>query len=215
VAHGGEVVRRTIDVTGAALLLVLLSPVLLATALVVLAHMGRPVLFRQVRVGRDGREFRIAKFRTMRPPRWRGEPDAARDTRVGRLMRMASLDELPQLWNVLTGDMAFIGPRPTLPEQVVHYTPDQRGRLAVRPGLTGWAQVNGRNSIPWPERIELDLYYVRNRTIWLDLRILLRTLSTLAHPRGVYGPGGVNHKFPVPTRSDATEPATRRERGLT
>jgi lipopolysaccharide/colanic/teichoic acid biosynthesis glycosyltransferase len=121
-----------------------------------------------------------------------------------------SVDELPELWNVLRGDMSLIGPRPTLPEQVRHYSPRQRGRLAIRPGLTGWAQVNGRNSISWPERIELDLYYIEHRNLALDARILWRTVLHVLRPSGIYGEGGVNQGFPVPegsTRSDQGAPA--------
>jgi len=181
----------------------LLLPVLVATALAVRWRLGAPVLFRQVRVGRDGAEFAIVKFRTMRDERWPGEPDADRDTGLGRRLRAASLDELPQLWNVLRGEMSLIGPRPTLPEQVRRYSPHQRRRLEVRPGLTGWAQVNGRNAIPWPERIELDVWYVDHRGPALDLRILWRTVGLLVRPQGIYGQGGVNQGFPAPEPEDA------------
>jgi lipopolysaccharide/colanic/teichoic acid biosynthesis glycosyltransferase len=138
------------------------------------------------------------KFRTMRTETHAGEPDQLRLTRVGRLLRATSLDELPQLWNVLRGDMSIIGPRPTLPEQVDHYTVRQRGRLAVRPGLTGWAQVNGRNALSWPERIELDLWYIAHRTLALDLRIVALTLLRLLRPQGIVGDGGINPGFPAP-----------------
>ena len=119
-------------------------------------------------------------------------------TRVGHLLRSTSLDELPQLYNVLRGDMTLIGPRPTLPEQVVHYSSHQRRRLEVRPGLTGYAQVKGRNSITWPERIELDIWYIDNRTVLLDLRILVATVRNLVRREGITGPGGVNQGFPLP-----------------
>jgi hypothetical protein len=121
----------------------------------------------------------------MTPIQFPGQRDAERLTALGRLLRTTSLDELPQLWNVLRGDMSLIGPRPTLPEQVVHYSGRQRGRLAVRPGLTGWAQVRGRNSLSWPERIELDLWYVANRSLLLDLRILGLTVAQLVRPSGI------------------------------
>lgn len=196
--------RRAIDVVVASVALVLLTPLLLLAALAILVLLGRPVLFRQVRVGRDGQEFRIAKLRTMRPPTRPGETDLERDTRLGRLLRMVSVDELPQLWNVLLGQMSLIGPRPTLPEQVRHYSDRQRGRLAIAPGLTGWAQVNGRNSISWPERIELDLWYVEHRSLAVDLRIVTRTLLMLVRPQGVYGPGGVNLSFPVAGEPDSS-----------
>lgn len=198
--------RRAIDVTVALVALMLLAPLLLLVAALVRATLGTPVLFRQPRAGLGGREFMITKFRTMRPLERPGQPDAERETRTGRLLRMTSLDELPQLWNVLLGDMGLIGPRPTLPEQVLHYTTRQRGRLAVRPGLTGWAQVNGRNSISWPERIELDLHYIEHRTLAMDLQILLRTVRTLLRPGHVYGPGGVNLRFPV-SRSPVDDPS--------
>jgi lipopolysaccharide/colanic/teichoic acid biosynthesis glycosyltransferase len=190
--------RRIVDVVVAGLALVLLAPLVLVTELGVLVTMGGPVLFRQSRSGLGGREFTIVKLRTMRAERWPGEPDAARTGWWGRAMRASSLDELPQLINVLRGDMSLIGPRPTLPEQVVHYTERQRGRLAVRPGITGWAQVNGRNSLSWPERIELDLWYVEHRSLRLDLRILLLTVLRLVRPEGITGAGGVNPGMPAP-----------------
>lgn len=167
-------------------------------ALLIRCTMGGPVLFRQTRTGLRGEEFRILKFRTMRDKRFPEEPDAPRITRLGAVLRRTSLDELPQLWNVARGEMGVIGPRPTLPEQVVHYSRRQRGRLDVRPGLTGWAQVRGRNSITWPQRIELDLWYVRNRSLRLDLRILLLTVRVLLRPAGITAAGGVNPGFPAP-----------------
>lgn len=189
--------RRLVDVAVASMAAVVLSPVMALIGLIVRTKLGRPVLFRQRRVGLDGREFDIVKFRTMRPEAWPGEPDADRDTAVGRLVRGTSMDELPQLWNVLRGDMSIIGPRPTLPEQVRHYSPRQHGRHTVRPGLTGWAQVNGRNSISWPDRIELDLWYIENRSLGLDLRIVARTILRLLRPSDIYGEDGVNQGFPT------------------
>ncbi|MGH8893775.1 MAG: sugar transferase [Actinomycetes bacterium] len=188
--------RRAIDVVAAALGGLVLSPVLVVAIVLVRWRLGRPVIFRQRRVGRGGREFDILKLRTMRPEAYAGEPDAARDTRLGRRLRSISVDELPQLWNVLVGDMSLIGPRPTLPEQVSQYDRRQHHRHAVRPGLTGWAQVNGRNSISWPERIELDLWYIDHRSLALDLRILAGTVLQLVRPTGIYGEGGVNQGFP-------------------
>ena len=190
--------RRIVDVLVSGVALVVLSPLVLVTAAGVLLTMGRPVLFRQRRSGLAEREFTIVKLRTMRAERWPGEPDADRTGRWGRLMRASSLDELPQLVNVLRGDMSLIGPRPTLPEQVVHYDDRQRGRLSVRPGITGWAQVNGRNSLSWPERIELDLWYVEHRSLGLDVRILLLTVLALVRPEGITGTGGVNPGMPAP-----------------
>ncbi|MGV9271283.1 sugar transferase [Kitasatospora sp. NPDC003701] len=174
-------------------------PLGLLIALLIRCTMGGPVLFRQTRTGWHGKEFEILKFRTMRDKRFPEEPDAPRITRLGDLLRKTSLDELPQLWNVARGEMGVIGPRPTLPEQVVHYSHRQRGRLDVRPGLTGWAQVRGRNSITWPERIELDLWYVAHRSLLVDLRILALTVGVLLRPSGVTAAGGVNPGFPAPT----------------
>lgn len=194
-------VQRGVDVIVALVAAVVLLPIGLVVALLVRAKLGTPVLFRQVRTGLGGKEFSIVKFRTMRPMAYAGQPDNERDTALGTRLRSTSLDELPQLWNVLRGDMSLIGPRPTLPEQVVHYSPRQRGRLAIRPGLTGWAQVNGRNSISWPERIELDLWYIEHRSLMLDLRIVGRTLLRLVRPEGILGEGGVNPGFPHPQDS--------------
>jgi len=192
------VIRRTVDVVVAGTALVALSPVLLVLAVVVRLRLGSPVLFRQARSGLHGQEFTIVKLRTMRGERYPGEPDAERTTRLGHLLRSTSLDELPQLWNVLRGDMSLIGPRPTLPEQVARYSERERGRLSVRPGLTGWAQVNGRNSISWPERIELDLEYIERRSLRLDLEIVRRTVRRLVRPEGITGEGGVNPGYPDP-----------------
>jgi lipopolysaccharide/colanic/teichoic acid biosynthesis glycosyltransferase len=196
--------RRLVDVAVGTLLLVVLSPVIVVTVVGVLASSGRPVLFRQRRSGWRGREFTILKLRTMRAEAWPGEPDADRLGTWGRLMRASSLDELPQLVNVVRGDMSLIGPRPTLPEQVAHYDDRQRGRLAVRPGITGWAQVNGRNSLSWPERIELDLWYVAHRSPALDARIVGLTVVRVLRPDGITGAGGVNPGLPVPPSDGGT-----------
>jgi lipopolysaccharide/colanic/teichoic acid biosynthesis glycosyltransferase len=190
--------RRVVDVTVAATVGVVLAPVMLVVAALIRWRCGSPVLFRQERVGLGGRHFQILKFRTMRPEAYPGEPDPERIPALGRVLRATSLDELPQLWNIVRGDMSLIGPRPTLPEQVVHYSPRQRRRLEIRPGVTGWAQVNGRNSISWPERIELDIWYIDHRSSSLDLRILGRTARRLLRPEGVTAEGGVNPGFPVP-----------------
>jgi lipopolysaccharide/colanic/teichoic acid biosynthesis glycosyltransferase len=190
--------RRLTDIVVALIVGALTLPLALLVGLAVRLSMGAPVLFRQQRSGYRGREFTIVKFRTMRAPRYEGESDLGRDTPVGRVLRGLSLDEIPQLWNVLRGDMSLIGPRPTLPEQVSCYDQRQRGRLAVRPGITGWAQVNGRNSISWPERITLDLWYIEHRSVRLDLRILWRTVLNVIRPHGVTAAGGVNPGFPQP-----------------
>ncbi|MDQ3931559.1 MAG: sugar transferase [Actinomycetota bacterium] len=191
-------VRRLVDVVVAAVTLVVLSPILAGVGVGILIAEGRPILFRQRRSGLSGREFTILKFRTMRDPRHSGEPDRDRTSQLGRLLRASSLDELPQLWNVLVGDMSLVGPRPTLPEQVIHYSPRQRRRLEVRPGLTGYAQVMGRNAISWPERIELDLWYLDHRSLRLDLKIVVLTVVALLKRGGIDGEGGVNPGFPVP-----------------
>jgi lipopolysaccharide/colanic/teichoic acid biosynthesis glycosyltransferase len=189
-------VRRGIDILVAVTAGLVLMPLMVLVGLAVGVGLGRPLLFRQWRSGRGGQEFRIVKFRTMRSAAFPGEPDSSRDTRLGRTLRAVSLDELPQLWNVLIGDMSLIGPRPTLPEQVAQYSARQRGRLAIRPGITGWAQVSGRNSLSWPERIELDLWYIEHRSLSLDLRIIGRTAVQIVKPHGLYGEGGVNPGFP-------------------
>ena len=182
--------NRALDLAGSALGLAVSSPFLAAAALAIKLDDGGPVLYRQRRVGHQGEEFDLLKLRTMvvgaekQGAGWavnRGDP---RITRAGRLLRRLSLDELPQFWNVLRGDMSLIGPRPTLSYQVEQYTPRQRRRLAVKPGLTGWAQIHGRAALPWDERIELDVWYVENRSPWLDLKILVRT--PLALFRGTY-----------------------------
>ncbi|HEY2830817.1 MAG TPA: sugar transferase [Sporichthyaceae bacterium] len=198
VRRSGCIARRVFDVITALLAAALLAPLLVLVAAVIMLTMGRPVLFRQPRSGRDGRVFQVAKFRTMRAEKFAGESDAARTPTAGRLLRAASLDELPQLWNILRGQMSVIGPRPTLPEQVAMYSSRERGRLTVRPGLTGWAQINGRNAISWPERIELDLWYIQHRSLSLDLKILLRTVLAVLCRGGIVGTGGINPGFPSP-----------------
>jgi len=189
--------RRGTDVLLAVTALVLLAPLIVAVAGLIRWRLGSPVLFRQRRVGLRGKEFLILKFRTMCEPARPGQPDSERCTGLGRFLRRTSMDELPQLVNILRAEMSVIGPRPTLPEQVRRYNREQLGRLAVRPGLTGWAQVLGRNSLSWPERIMLDLWYIEHRGWRLDLRILLLTLAQLVRPRGVVGTGGVNPGFPL------------------
>ena len=185
-------VSRALDAALAALLLLVASPLLLAAALALKLESRGPVIYRQLRVGLGGQSFELWKLRTMvsgAEAMGAGiyvlEGDA-RITRVGRLLRRLSLDELPNLVNVVKGEMALVGPRPTIQEQVDRYTDRQRRRLEVKPGITGWAQVNGRASLPWPERIELDVWYVDHRSLWLDLRILLRTARLLATGHGLY-----------------------------
>jgi lipopolysaccharide/colanic/teichoic acid biosynthesis glycosyltransferase len=180
-------VNRVVDVAGASLGLALASPFLAVAAVGIKLEDRGPILYRQRRVGQDGREFELVKLRTMvvgaeqQGAGWAVNRGDARITRVGRALRRLSLDELPQLWNVVRGEMSLIGPRPTLSYQVEQYTPRQRKRLDVKPGITGWAQIHGRASLPWEERIELDVWYVENRSPGVDLRILLRT------PRALFG----------------------------
>jgi lipopolysaccharide/colanic/teichoic acid biosynthesis glycosyltransferase len=174
-------VNRALDLAGASLGLVLASPFLAAAAIAIKLDGGGPVLYRQQRVGKDGREFELVKLRTMvvgaerQGAGWAVDHGDPRITRVGSVLRRVSLDEVPQLWNVIRGEMSLIGPRPTLAYQVEQYTPHQRRRLDVRPGITGWAQVQGRALLPWEERIELDVWYVEHRSPALDLKILART----------------------------------------
>ena len=177
--------NRAADVVGGTIGLVLASPVLAAAAVAIKLEDGGPILYRQRRVGYQGRDFDLLKLRTMVVDAERQGAGFAvnrgdsRITRAGRVLRRLSLDELPQLWNVVRGDMSLIGPRPTLRYQVDEYTPRQRRRLDVKPGLTGWAQVHGRTKLPWDERIELDVWYVEHRSAWLDVKILLRTPRAL------------------------------------
>jgi lipopolysaccharide/colanic/teichoic acid biosynthesis glycosyltransferase len=185
-------VPRFLDAALAAALLVVMSPVLGIAALAIRLESGGPVFYRQLRVGRGGEPFELWKLRTMVPGAeamgagiYVLEGDT-RITRVGRLLRRFSLDELPNLLNVVRGEMALVGPRPTVQEQVDRYTDRQLRRLEVKPGITGWAQINGRTSLPWPERIELDVWYVEHRSTRLDLRILARTARMLATGHGLY-----------------------------
>jgi lipopolysaccharide/colanic/teichoic acid biosynthesis glycosyltransferase len=176
-----DAVNRAADIALAGVGLALATPVLAVAALAIKLEDGGPVLFRQTRVGRDGEDFELLKLRSMTVGAehtgagFAVDRGDARITRVGRVLRRTSVDELPQLWNVLRGDMSVIGPRPTLRYQVDRYTDDQRRRLEIRPGLTGWAQVQGRATLAWAERIELDVWYVDHRSPSLDLKILLRT----------------------------------------
>ncbi|MFM2409682.1 MAG: hypothetical protein RL481_510 [Pseudomonadota bacterium] len=171
--------KRCIDIIGAAAALLVLSPVLAIVALMIRFNMGSPILFRQTRPGQNARLFEMVKFRTMRDAYDRsGNPlsDAERLTAMGRFLRSTSLDELPELWNVLKGDMSLVGPRPLLIEYLPLYSPAQRRRHDVRPGVTGWAQVNGRNAIGWDEKFALDIWYVDNHDFWLDMKILWMTV---------------------------------------
>lgn len=180
--------KRWFDVAVAGSSLVVLSPALASLAATVRILHGSPVVFRQTRSGLGGAAFRIAKFRTMTDARGLdGEllPDVLRLTSFGKFLRRSSLDELPELWNVLMGDMSLVGPRPLLHEYMQHYTPAQHRRHELRPGITGWAAVNGRNTTTWQARFQLDLWYVDNISFWLDLRILAKTLTIALSMEGV------------------------------
>ncbi len=187
-------VKRAIDVVGASLALAVLSPLVAVVAVLVRLLLGRPVLFVQTRAGLGGRTFRLYKFRTMAErydEEGRPLPDEARMTRFGTLLRSTSLDELPELVNVLKGDMSLVGPRPLLPEYLGHYTPTQMRRHDVKPGITGWCQVNGRNSLPWEEKIALDVWYAEHWSLRLDARILASTLHAVVARRGIHPEGQV------------------------
>jgi sugar transferase EpsL len=185
-------VKRLIDVAVAASVLVLGAPVLAATAALVYADVGRPVLFRQPRVGLAGRVFELIKFRTMKDAvdrDGRPLPDGERLGRIGRLLRASSLDELPQLINVLRGEMSLVGPRPLLVEYLPRYSPQQARRHEVQPGITGLAQVAGRNALSWPEKFALDVYYVDHQSLGLDLAILARTVAAVVRRDGISAAG--------------------------
>lgn len=184
--------KRLLDVVVAGVALVVLSPVLLAVWLAVRRRLGAPALFRQTRPGLRGRPFEMIKFRTMRDavdPDGRPLPDGERLTPFGRWLRATSLDELPELWNVLRGDMSLVGPRPLLMEYLPLYTPEQARRHEVRPGVTGWAQVNGRNAVSWDKKFELDVWYVDRHNLWLDLKIIALTLLRIIRRDGISAPG--------------------------
>jgi lipopolysaccharide/colanic/teichoic acid biosynthesis glycosyltransferase len=181
-------VKRTMDVALSLTLLAGLSPVIAGAACVIRVRMGRPVLFRQQRPGRGGKPFTLVKFRTMASG---GGSDAARLTPIGRVLRAASIDELPQLWNVLCGDMSLVGPRPLLMEYLPLYSREQARRHDVLPGITGWAQVNGRNALSHEQRFELDTWYVDHWSLWLDARILGATLLGVLRRSGIAAEGHV------------------------
>lgn len=183
-----EGVKRLIDACAAVLALTALSPLLLMLAVLIRFRLGSPVLFRQVRPGRDGRLFTMYKFRSMTGERDKNGlllPDEARLTSFGRWLRSTSLDELPELWNVVKGDMSLVGPRPLLTEYLPRYSPLQARRHEVRPGITGWAQINGRNSLNWSEKLSMDVWYVDNRSLLVDLRILCRTVAAVLDRDGI------------------------------
>ena len=181
-------VKRALDLLGSGVGLLLLSPVLLGVALVVAITMGRPVLFRQDRPGHGGEVFQLRKFRSMRDPRpgeEGAEFDGARITRLGAFLRSTSLDELPTLLNVFVGDMSLVGPRPLLVRYLPRYSSEQARRHAVRPGITGWAQVHGRNAITWEDKFRHDVWYVDNGSLWVDIKILALTLKKVFVREGI------------------------------
>ncbi len=185
-------IKRFVDVVASASGLLLLSPVLLGVACMVSKTLGSPVLFRQIRPGMHGKPFEMVKFRTMLDAvdaQGNVLPDEARLTSFGRFLRSTSLDELPELWNVLRGDMSLVGPRPLLMEYLPLYSPEQARRHLVRPGITGWAQINGRNALSWDEKFKLDVWYVDNQSFWLDLKILLLTVKKVFVREGISADG--------------------------
>jgi len=184
--------KRALDIALAAPLLILLTPLLLLIGLSVRAALGSPVLFRQQRPGLHGHPFTMIKFRTMKnayDAEGRPLPDELRMTRLGRFLRALSLDELPELWNVLKGEMSLVGPRPLLMEYLPLYSPEQARRHKVRPGITGWTQINGRNAISWDDKFKLDVWYVDNRTLWLDVKILFMTIFKIIGRENISAPG--------------------------
>jgi lipopolysaccharide/colanic/teichoic acid biosynthesis glycosyltransferase len=184
--------KRGFDIAVSAIALVLFSPLILILALLVRSRLGSPVLFRQKRPGLHGYAFHMVKFRTMIDA-WGDDgtllPDEERLPPFGRWLRSTSLDELPELWNVLRGDMSLVGPRPLLMDYLPRYSPWQARRHETRPGVTGWAQVNGRNALSWPEKFNLDVWYVDNRSFWLDLRILFLTVLSVLRRDGISATG--------------------------
>lgn len=184
--------KRTLDLAIALPAIILLAPFLILIAVMIRISMGSPVLFRQLRPGLNGKPFTIHKFRTMRGLRGKSGqplPDGQRLTRLGRFLRSTSLDELPELINVIKGHMSIVGPRPLLMQYLDRYTPEQARRHAVKPGLTGWAQVNGRNAVAWEEKFKLDVWYVDNRSVWLDLKIIGLTMWKVLRREGISGAG--------------------------
>lgn len=184
--------KRLLDIIVSASMLVILAPILILLAVLVWYRLGSPMLFRQMRPGKDGRPFLMVKFRTMRDVRDAAGnplPDSERLTSFGRFLRSTSLDELPELFNVLKGEMSLVGPRPLLMEYLPLYSPQQARRHEVPPGVTGWAQVNGRNALSWDEKFDLDIWYVDNRSIWLDLKILVLTTYKVLKRLGISAEG--------------------------
>jgi undecaprenyl phosphate N,N'-diacetylbacillosamine 1-phosphate transferase len=193
-------IKQIIDCCISWVVLLFISPIIWLVALFIKIDSPGSIFFRQVRIGQNGQPFLAYKFRSMLevPSGCKAPIDAERITRVGKFLRATSLDELPQLFNVIRGEMSLIGPRPTLPYQVAAYNNFQRRRLLVKPGITGWAQINGRNSIPWEDRIILDVWYIEHLSLQLDFLILLKTLKVWLRGQDIYGPSGVNFDFGNP-----------------
>jgi len=184
--------KRILDLVLIFTAIIVLLPILIVAALLVRVQLGSPVLFKQIRPGLHGKPFTIFKFRTMTAAKDADgnlRPDSERLTKVGRFLRGTSLDELPELFNVLKGDMSLVGPRPLLMQYLERYTPVQARRHEVRPGITGWAQINGRNAITWEEKFKLDVWYVDNRTVWLDVKIIFMTIWKIIKREGISQPG--------------------------
>lgn len=186
--------KRTVDLLLGLTAAILLSPILLITAILVRRKLGSPILFKQVRPGKNGKPFTMIKFRTMRDAidaHGNPLPDAERLTPFGQMLRSTSLDELPELWNVLKGEMSLVGPRPLLMDYLPLYNAEQAKRNDVRPGMTGWAQVNGRNAISWEDKFKLDTWYVQNQSFMLDIKIMLLTIKKVVKRDGISGDGEV------------------------
>ena len=184
--------KRLLDIIVASLALLLLAPLMAIVALLIRRQLGTPVLFRQTRPGLNAKPFEMIKFRSMRDAtdaRGNPLPDEERMTRLGSVLRATSLDELPELWNVLKGEMSLVGPRPLLMEYLPLYSTEQYRRHAVRPGVTGWAQVNGRNALSWEDKFKLDVWYVENQSLWLDIKILLMTVKQVLVRDGISAEG--------------------------
>jgi sugar transferase EpsL len=201
-----QAIKRVVDIVGASVGIILFAPVMLVVALLVLLTMGRPVLFRQLRPGLHGKPFVLYKFRTMRDactPSGEPLPDELRLTQFGKWLRSTSLDELPELFNVLKGEMSLVGPRPLLMEYLPRYSPEQARRHEVKPGITGWAQVNGRNALSWEEKFRLDVWYVDHWNLWLDVKILLLTIWKVLKREGISAEGSAT--MPVFTGNTTQE----------
>ncbi len=192
--NGNKMIKRLFDIIVSLCLLIGLSPIIMLSALLVKSRLGSPIFFKQTRPGKNGKPFAMIKFRTMLDALDREGnplPDGERLTPFGKKLRASSIDELPELWNVLKGEMSLVGPRPLLMEYLPLYNAEQKRRHKVKPGLTGWAQVNGRNAISWEDKFKLDLWYVDNQSFWLDIKILFLTVKKVLIKDGISGEGEV------------------------